>query len=233
MKGGMEKPEVTVVIPVYNGEKYINETLESVLAQEYRSFEIIVVDDGSTDGSAEVVTSYKSVRYLHQRNQGVAVARNVGISSALGNFIAFLDQDDLWEPSKLRIQIDYLQRNPHVSYVLARQRIFLQPGVERPSWLREEHLRESQAGYLPGTLVARKTLFGTIGPFNPEFGTASDVEWFFRAKDLGVSMAMLPHVLLLHRIHNTNQSFQVDALHREYLRIARQSMLRQMRKDEK
>jgi glycosyltransferase involved in cell wall biosynthesis len=222
-------PLVSVIIPVYNGERYVGAALDSVLAQEYAPFEIIVVDDGSTDGSAAAVKSCKEARYLYQRNQGVAVARNSGISAGRGEYVAFLDQDDLWVPEKLRIQMGYLVENPHVGYVLARQRIFLQQGVARPSWLREEHLLDSQAGYLPGTLVARKALFGTIGYFDQKYETASDTEWFFRSKDLGVPMTMLPDVLLHHRIHSTNQSSQVDDQHRELLRIARVSMLRQMR----
>jgi glycosyltransferase involved in cell wall biosynthesis len=226
----LASPLVSVIIPVYNGEKYIGAALESVLAQDYPSFEIIVVDDGSTDGSAEAVKSCGEARYLYQRNQGVAVARNTGITASRAEYVAFLDQDDLWAPEKLRIQMDYLEENPSVGYVLARQSIFIQPGMERPSWLREEHLLDSQAGYLPGTLVARKALFGTIGCFDPKFETASDAEWFFRTKDLGVSMTLLPDVLLHHRIHSNNQSFQVDNQHRELLRIARLSMLRQMKK---
>src|SRR3982751_2380169 len=104
----MELPLVSVIIPVHNGAKYLRAALESVLAQTYSPFEVIVVDDGSVDDSGVIAQSFNDVRYIHQANQGVAAARNHGIEAARGDFFAFLDQDDLWTPEKLTFEVDHL-----------------------------------------------------------------------------------------------------------------------------
>lgn len=223
----MQKPLVSVVIPVYNGERYLASTLDSVWAQDYRPIEVIVVDDGSIDNSAAIAQSYQDVRYIYQPNQGVAVARNRGIAAAQGEFISFLDQDDMWTPNKLRVQMDHLLKNPDLGYVIAKQRIFLEPGTEVPSWFREKFLHGDQMGFLPSTLVARASVFRQIGSFDPAYKNASDVQWFFQAKDAGIPMAVLPEVLLHRRIHSDNQSYRVKALHSEYIKIVRLSMERQ------
>ncbi len=107
-------PLVSVIIPVYNGERYLAEAIGSVLAQTYTPFELIIIDDGSSDNSSGIARSFKEVRYYHQSNQGVAAARNAGISFAHGGFIAFLDQDDIWMHDKLSVQMDYLLQHPEV-----------------------------------------------------------------------------------------------------------------------
>ena len=95
-------PKVTVIIPAYNAEKFIEQTINSVLAQTFQDFEIIVIDDGSKDKTAEIINSYGFlVRCIQTTNGGVSRARNLGINNALGEYIAFLDSDDLWEPTKL------------------------------------------------------------------------------------------------------------------------------------
>src|SRR5213594_2256660 len=99
---GVESPCVSVVIPVYNGEQYLADAIQSVLDQTYQNFEVIVVDDRSTDGSAEVAKKFgEAIRYVHQANGGVCKARNTGIAVAGGVYLAFLDQDDLWLSDKL------------------------------------------------------------------------------------------------------------------------------------
>jgi glycosyltransferase involved in cell wall biosynthesis len=115
-----EKPEVTVLIPAYNRANLIIESLESVFAQTYRDFEIIVVDDGSTDNTAEVLHPLEEqglLRYIYQKNAGEAAARNKGLLEARGRYIAFLDSDDLFEPEKLELQTEYLQNHPEVGLV--------------------------------------------------------------------------------------------------------------------
>lgn len=111
---------VSVVVPVYNGEKTLEKTLESILAQSFKDIEILIVDDGSFDRSREIVDKYlkidKRIRYLSQKNGGVASARNVGINWAKGDYIAFCDQDDLWLPEKLKLQLPFFE-NPDVGLV--------------------------------------------------------------------------------------------------------------------
>src|SRR3954453_12452168 len=131
-----ESPLVSVIIPVYNGARYLGAALESVFAQTYRNFEVIVVDDGSVDDSGVIAQSFPDVHYIHQTNQGVAAARNHGIEAARGGYFAFLDQDDLWTADKLKLQIEYLLTHPEVGYTLTQQKYFLDPGGTLPPWFR-------------------------------------------------------------------------------------------------
>src|SRR5712692_4293853 len=112
-------PTVSVVIPVYNGERYLAEAISSVLDQTYKNFELIVVDDGSTDQSAAVVRSFTDdrIRYLYQSNGGASKARNLGVAASRGTVIAFLDSDDVWLPHKLERQIDCLASHKDVGAV--------------------------------------------------------------------------------------------------------------------
>lgn len=217
---------ISVIIPVWNGEKYLREGIESVLEQTYRHIELIIVDDGSNDSSAEIARSYEGIRYIRQDRQGVTVARNTGIMTAGGDFIAFLDQDDIWTPNKLDMQISYLHKCPEVGYVLAMQKLFLQTGTAAPSWLKENLLRQDQIGYLPGTLLVRRSVIEQVGLFDPFYKIGSDADWFIRARDSGVPMAILPEVLLLRRIHQCNQSAQTDIVHPELIRMLKSSIKR-------
>jgi glycosyltransferase involved in cell wall biosynthesis len=118
----VNKPEVSIIIPTYNHAILLGEALESVFVQTYRNFEIIVVDDGSTDDTASVLQpliEQDLIRYIHQEKQGVSAARNRGIVEASGRYIAFLDSDDLFEPEKLDVQVKYLQDHPEVGLVQA------------------------------------------------------------------------------------------------------------------
>ncbi|MEO9255789.1 MAG: glycosyltransferase family A protein, partial [Tepidiformaceae bacterium] len=108
----MTDPLVSVIIPMYNSARYIAAALESVYAQDFTSFEIIVVDDGSTDGSADIARAHGTALLLRQENLGPAAARNAGLRGANGTLIAFLDSDDIWLPQKLRLQVDFLAANP-------------------------------------------------------------------------------------------------------------------------
>ncbi len=111
-------PVVSVIIPTYNRADMLDEALRSVFAQTYKDFEVIVVDDGSTDHTRSVVDKYPHrVRYVHQENQGHALAKNTGIAAADGGYIAFLDDDDTWLPRKLELQMDVLENNPDVDLV--------------------------------------------------------------------------------------------------------------------
>lgn len=110
-------PKVSVIIPAFNCEKYIGQTIESVLSQTYRNFELIVVDDGSTDNTKAIVKNYlqdSRIKYIYQDNSGVSAARNIGFAKSHGKYIAFLDSDDLWYPNKLEEQVRLLEMNKEI-----------------------------------------------------------------------------------------------------------------------
>jgi glycosyltransferase involved in cell wall biosynthesis len=220
-------PLVSVIVPVYNGERFLAEALDSVCAQGYSPLEVIVVDDGSTDQTAKVVDKFKDkVVYFFQQNSGPAAARNKGIASARGAFIAFLDADDLWAPNKVERQVDYLLQHPETGCVFTHQRIVIEPGTEWPHWLREEFLQNDHIGYIPSSLIVRRPVFGQLGNFDPSYRTAEDYDWFFRAKEAGITMAVLPETLLHKRIHDSNLTRQVKMIHIKLVHAVKSSLAR-------
>jgi len=220
-------PLVSVIIPVYNGEHYLAQAIESILAQTYTPIEVIIIDDGSLDNSSYIARSFQEVRYYHQLNQGVAVARNTGIAVSHGEFIAFLDQDDIWTHDKLDVQIEYLLHHPETGGVLSKLRLFLEPGVHPPGWLKIDLLQKEQTGYCPSSLIVRKDVFTRIGVFDSAYTHTSDVDWIARAKDAGILLYILPHVLFHRRIHNANASGEIHIIHPELLKTLKKSIERQ------
>jgi glycosyltransferase involved in cell wall biosynthesis len=214
-------PQVSALIPVYNGEQYLGQAIRSVLAQDYGPVEIIVVDDGSQDASGEIARSFPGVRYVDQSNQGVAAARNRAVRLATSEFVAFLDQDDRWTQDKLSVQMQYLLAHPEIDLVFAHMRMWLD-GQKLPSWAKPEWLHGSHPGTLPSTFLGRRSLFERFGYFRSEYETGSDTDWFVRAKLNGLSYAMLPQVLLERRIHGNNESRRTLNT-KELLRVAQTS----------
>jgi glycosyltransferase involved in cell wall biosynthesis len=219
-------PLVSVIIPVYNGQKYLAATIESVIQQTYQPLEIIVIDDGSTDNSTAIARSYSEVNYIYQNNQGVAVARNTGIANSQGEFIAFIDQDDLWTSNKLAVQIDYLLKHPNLAYTITKMRTFLESDIDKPAWLKAEFLDSDISAYIVGSLVAHRFIFNQIGKFNPIYKFGNDSDWFFRAIDAGFPATVIPEMLLYKRIHDANESHKIQAMTEDMLKLIRASIQR-------
>jgi len=198
-------PLVSVVMPVKDGERFIAAALDSVFAQHYEPLEVVVVDDGSTDATAEIVQALP-VTYLRQDHAGVAAARNAGVAAARGEIVAFLDADDVWLPGTLASRVNYLLENPGVAFVLAHMEIFLEPGTEQPHWWAPGWSSGPQHGQLQ-TFVGRADAMSVVGPFDESFEVAEDVEWLARAKDLGVNGELLPDVVTRYRIHSGSTTY--------------------------
>jgi len=203
---------VSVVVPLFNGERFLGAALQSVVDQTRPPEEIVVVDDGSTDTGPTVARSFPGVRVIRQSNAGTAAARNAGIAAARCELVAFLDQDDLWTSRKLELQVARMTASPELGYSLAAQCIFLQPGCPAPAWLRSEFLDRALPGLVPGTLVARTWAFGRVGLFDSRHGLADDLDWFLRAREAGIPAVTLDDVLLLRRVHEDNASAAPAAL---------------------
>jgi glycosyltransferase involved in cell wall biosynthesis len=214
---------VSAIIPVYNGRSFLREALESVFAQTYSPIEVIAVDDGSTDNSADIVEAFSGVRCLRQQNQGPGAARNLGILASKGSYIALLDQDDKWLPRNVELQVARLVEKPALGFTLARTKSFLEPGVAMPSWTDEGQLQRDR-GFPPGAFVGRRSLFDQVGLYDPRYRYASDSDWFFRASNMGVRMEYVEGAVLLRRIHAGNQSYNSRECQMELLRLARESI---------
>lgn len=212
-------PSVSVVVPVHNGERYLKDAIESILRQDYQPFEVIAVDDGSTDGSRAIIDAFPDIRYIYQPNAGVASARNAGIAAARGELIAFLDQDDWWAPNKLRLQVAALREHPEAGYALAREQVYLEAGTGWPPWIRREAVENGELICLPGTWLVRRPVFDSVGAFNPEYVMGCDTEWLIRARDAGIERVVVPEVLLYWRIHAANASYNQQQRRKEFFRI--------------
>lgn len=215
---------ISVILPLYNGGRFIRRAVESVLAQTHAPAEVLIVDDGSTDNGAREIPAHKAVHLIQQQNAGVATARNRGIVESCGDILAFLDHDDEWTPDKLEKQTRLLNDHPELGYVLAHQFIRLSPGIPKPRWLKAEQVNQTSVGYLPGTLMVRREVLEQVGFFNETYRCGSDSEWFFRAKNMGISMKILPDVLLHRIIHGENQSYDTETANRELLRMIHESL---------
>lgn len=215
---------ISVILPVYNGEKYLGQALESALSQERIPEEIFVVDNGSTDTTKEIALSFPEVRYCFLETANTAAARNHGIALSKGEYLAFLDQDDLWPSSKLRLQADFLDRNPACGGVIGKQQLYLEAGCEKPHWLKRAFLEGPQSGNLPSALLVRRSVFATTGLFDPSFSLADDVAWFLKAKHRGIWIEELEEVLVHRRIHGENNSGRYLLLQKEILKALGQSL---------
>lgn len=203
----MGDPLTSVIIAVKNGERFLAAAINSVLQQDYRPLEIIVVDDHSTDRTAEVAQSFKQVQYIYNDGDpGIASSRNLGLDAVEGELIAFNSHDDLWAPRKLSLQVNRMIRYPETGCTFTRIRFFLEPGCSIPRGFKKKLLKGDYVGYMPETLVAHRSLFRIVGRFNPDLIIADDVDWFIRVRDAGIPIAVIPEVLLFKRVHDANTS---------------------------
>jgi glycosyltransferase involved in cell wall biosynthesis len=213
---------VTVVIPAHNSRLYIAPALDSILVQKYRPIEILVVDDGSTDSTAQMVRGYApEVRVIEQEQRGHPAARNAGIRAASGEFLGFLDHDDLWSPDKLELQIAGFERNPELDLVFGHIQNFFTP--EMPSEERKllaVPLRPLP-GLLQGALLARRRSFDHVGLFSEERFTGDFIDWYGRAMVARMNVEMLPETVVYRRIHANNYQRTHKHERQEYLRAVK------------
>ena len=184
---------ISCIVPVYNGERYLKEALESILAQTYQPVEIIVVDDGSTDGTPEVMASYgNQVHYVQQANAGPATARNLGVETAQGELIAFLDADDVWHPEKLARQAKRFAARPELDLCVTHiQNFWDSERQEEAEQFRDHRLAQPLPGYVTQTLLTRRSVFKSMGQFNPALRHADAKEWFLRVAEQGAVIEQL------------------------------------------
>jgi len=195
----MKGPLVSIVVPVYNSEAFLRETLDSVFALDYEPFEVIVVDDGSTDASAAIAQSYPDVHYVRQENRGPGEARNVGIGVSRGEFVAFVDSDDVVLSHKLSAQVGYLLDHPDVTATLGRQEWITPPPDAVPDLVWGD-----LDGITPISLVIRRTALIEVGCFNPALRGPEDVELLVRLREGGYRFLVIPEIVMRRRYHGEN-----------------------------
>jgi len=221
---------VSIIVPLYNGEKFLVFTLDSAFAQTFADFELIVVDDGSTDHSNEVLDRYcdPRLRIVRQENKGAAGALVTGLGVATGKYIAFLDQDDLWEPDSLAAHIDFLERNPEIEVTFSWFRIINAQG--RDTGLFSHRYRGTigfsalLADFMIGAnsnLVCRRTAIDKAGSFDVSFRFIFNVDLCLRIALISPqdNIAAIPRDLMRYRRHGRQLSRQQEGIREEWFRM--------------
>lgn len=208
---------ISVIMPVFNGEKYICEAIQSILRQGALISEIVVVDDGSTDRSMELAGSFAKVKVISQQNQGIGPARNSGIRYSTCDYLAFLDADDVWRDNKTEWQFNLLSTASHLDAVLGHVEQFNEDGSEPEG---------SNHFGVAGTMLIRRSAFMKVGWFSGQHRVGEFIEWYARAIDAGLNMTILPQLVLKRRIHGENTTLRELKARQGYLRMIRDTVKR-------
>ena len=219
---------VSVIVPIHNGERYLRETLESILAQTYRPLEVVAVDDGSTDSSGAIVRSFGSeVKYFSQVQQGHPAARNTGVRVSEGAFVAFLDHDDLWTPNKLELQIECFRMEADCDLVFGHICNFFSPDMTADARARVSVPLHPLPGLLQGSMLALRESFLRVGLFLEGQGTGDFLDWYGRAMALRLKCQMLAETVVHRRIHYANYMRTHQQERHHYVRAVKQLLDRQ------
>lgn len=222
----MDTPPVSVIIPVHNGEHFLAHALESVSAQTYRAHEVIVVDDGSTDASGNIAQARDRVRYHRQENQGTGSARNAGVRLARGEFLAFLDQDDVWLPDKLSFQMNYLKTFPNFDGVFGGMAQF-----RAGSSAVARRVGKKMDGYSPSALLIKRACFERVGWFATDLQIGEWAEWYLRALERGLVFGMPEQLVALRGVHLANKGLVQQARRHEYVQLLREALARRKQRE--
>jgi glycosyltransferase involved in cell wall biosynthesis len=216
---------VGVVIPTLNGQRYLSEAIESVLGQTHQALDVVVVDDGSSDATGEVARGYDpEVRFLPLGHQGLGSARNAGLRAVRGDYVSFLDQDDVWPPQKLEVQLAAfgLPMSPDLVFGAARE--FISPELEPSFATHFRCVEEPRPAALPGAMLAKRASVARVGPFSTRWTGTDFMAWLLCARQLGLVEVMLGDHVLSRRLHATNYSHRAEEARAEYLSVIRESL---------
>ena len=218
-------PKVSCIVPVHNGAAFIADAIRSILGQQGAELELVVVDDGSTDGSGDIAAAFPGVTVTRQPQGGVAAARNRGLALATGEFIAFLDADDLWLPGKLAAQLAAIARDPRADYVVSNVRhVKTAPDGRLPAD-NGASTGEERLGILMQCMLARRSAFERVGPLDTRTTTRADQDWFLRAAEVGLRQVVVDEVLTIRRIHGGNISLRNSrSVQDDFLAIAKRAL---------
>jgi len=226
-------PLISVIIPVFNGEIYLRKAIQSVLDQDYKKIQLILVDDGSTDSTSTILERYRDkATIIRQNNSGPGAARNKGIRIATGELIAFLDADDLWPKDNLSQHVAVFAANPNFDVVLGKLQCLraISPANEvlckteeetRNSYL-DHQLSVPFYSYLFGAAVAKSHVIQSVGYIDEQHNLGEDVDWFLRVRESKTTLSKADHIALHYRRHETS----LTQLNREnsMLRVLKESL---------
>jgi len=213
-------PTIGVIVPVRDGVDHLGACLEGVLAQIPRPTDIVVIDGGSTDGSAELAASFPGVRVVAQVSSGLGGARNEALQAVRGDLVAFCDSDDRWPTGSLARRIDHLNDTPGCDAVVGHVTTTAMADEPVPK-ARAARLGVSVPGYTPGALLARREVFDGVGGFDEQLRIGADTDWFVRLAMSEFRLDVVDTVVLIKGVRTTSLSTEVDLYRRELLAVAR------------
>ncbi|WP_018232759.1 glycosyltransferase family 2 protein [Thioalkalivibrio thiocyanodenitrificans] len=217
--------KVSVIIPTYNRADYLVDAIDSVLNQTVPVDEIIVIDDGSTDHTAASLRGYsRSVRLLRQDRAGAGAARNRGVHEARGELIAFLDSDDLWTPVKMELQLAAMAAHPGVDIVFGHAEQFISSDVPAADAARLHCPNEPVPGYVFGSMLLPRPVFQRVGPIATAWRVGEFIDWYDRARALGLHIHMLEATLLRRRVHGPDQMAATREVYGDYARVLKAAL---------
>jgi glycosyltransferase involved in cell wall biosynthesis len=222
----------SVIIPTYNYGRYLPQSLGSILGQTHPPAQVIVIDDGSTDETPDVLAPYAAagrIEYVRQSNMGIAAAQNRGLESAKHDYITFLDADDYWAPQKIERQMAAFRAQPEIDIMYALVEQFISPDAVEPERWRLDESNRRLDGISTATALLRRSAVERIGPFDTTLRRAQYLDWHMRAVALGLHWHVVPEVLAYRRIHGRNTSITMTESLRDFLDVARTQMLRRRR----
>ncbi len=220
-----EKPLISTILPVFNGARYIQQAIESILEQDHEPMEIIVVDDGSVDDTRKVVQRFGSrVTYVYQENAGIAITMNHGVKLSAGSLLAFLDSDDYWLPGKIIKQRAALEQDPSLDMVFGHVRQFFSPELEEELKKKYTFPSGSVPGRNSGVMLIRREAFFRVGWFDPQWKKGIFNDWYMRAVEKGLCMEVLPDVLYMRRIHDANHGILSRSHYGDYARMLKAAL---------
>lgn len=216
--------DVSVVIPSRNYGHYVGAAIKSALNQESVDTEVIVVDDGSADDTAEVAAGFPSVLYVRQGHRGVGAARNAGVRRASCDAVAFLDADDIWKPDKLRVQLEALTADESRHVIYGHVQEFLSDDVGSEG----DQLKvrpEPYAAPIPSTMLIPRKVLAEVGDFREDRDSGEALDWTLRLRERGFNIFAVADVVTLRRVHANNSGrITREAQHREYLEAVKRSL---------
>lgn len=192
-----DAPLVSVIVPAYNAAEHLDEALRSVFAQDWRPFEVVLVDDGSQDATGEIARSFEGLRYIRQENAGASAARNTALAAAKGAFVANFDADDVLPPTRLSLQARYLVEHPEVGCVLGRQE-----WINPPDWFARDAVYGDVDGIPLSSAMFRREVLESLGGYDTSFTVGEDTDVLIRMRELGIEHVVLPDVVLHRRFHD-------------------------------
>jgi len=224
-------PFLSVIIPVYNAERHIGDAVRSILCECYISLEIIAVDDGSTDNSAEILKSFSEVTYYKQANSGPAAARNLGVRMSKGDFILFLDADDLFPAGKIRQQLSYFEQRPEIEIVMGKSQFFFEDGSSKTVFRFPDETYQV-LNVLLGSGLYRRSVFDKVGLFEESLQFSEDFDWFNRVRELGIPILVTDDIALYYRRHDTNMTHSMDLVKLKTIQMLKRSLDRRREEGE-